>query len=145
MQPDNPLTRSDIKYELTVLTVSQYELECYVIETRPHRPILYVKNTLTNQYHELTTFFSVNWEIEDIREDLLPTINEILEQNWGEEIISGQLNVAIIEPEYSFLTRNNNLGEGKKEASENLDAHIKTLTFRTISEKWLDFLEAHKG
>jgi hypothetical protein len=87
----------------------------------------------------------VNWEIEDIREDLLPTINEILEQNWGEEIISGQLNVAIIEPEYSFLTRNNNLGEGKKEASENLDAHIKTLTFRTISEKWLDFLEAHKG
>jgi hypothetical protein len=144
----NPLTQSNERYNLFVFSILNYELECYVLEDSSSKPILYLRDTTTNEYHLTTDFFSVNWGIEDIKEDLIPTIDEILEQGWGDEILSGQVVSVIIEPEKSFFTKNRDgnkhLGEKKEEAAKNSNAHLSTKVFRAISVKWLEFLEAHK-
>lgn len=143
MITQNPFIQTKEKYSQTLFSLGKYELECYVFESKPNKPSLYVRDVQTNVYNHVSDFYRFCWDAKEIKNDLIPTIDEVVERGWGDEILSSELLTAIIEPDSTYFTKNHNLALGKKEAIENDYMQLKTVDFKRISTKWLEFLESN--
>ncbi|UII33936.1 hypothetical protein LVD17_08925 [Fulvivirga ulvae] len=143
MKKKNPFIKMDeSNYVLTILDCNRYELECYVFNNSSE-PILFVRDKQLDDYNYAGYFFRVCWDAEDIREDLLPSIDMVMDRNWGDEVFPSELCTAIIEPKVTYFTNNNDLEKGKKDALKDKNLQIDTIDFKKISLKWVEFLEAH--
>ncbi|SDK77338.1 hypothetical protein SAMN05421823_103525 [Catalinimonas alkaloidigena] len=142
MRSKNPYIQESVKFSLTVLSCGKYELECYVFEQKLNAPTLFVKDLETGYYNYVGDFFRFNWHEKDITEDLIPTIDEVVERNWGDEVLVSVLLTAIIDPHKTYFTSEKNLTEGIKMAVKDDRMNLDTLVFRQIATKWLNFLNS---
>jgi hypothetical protein len=145
MIKNNPYIREGEKYNLTILSYGKYELECYVFGRMPNEPSLYIRNMETDSYNFGSDFFRYDWYIKEIKEDLIPTIDEVVERNWGDEILGNNIISAIIDPAKTYFTSNHNLSEGRKEAQQDERMQLDTKIFREIAVLWLAFLESQEN
>ncbi len=145
MKEINPYIQEGEKYKLTVLSCGKYELECYVFDRMPNEPALYIKDSETGSYNYGSDFFRYGCSINEIKEDLIPAIDEVVERSWGDEILGNNIVSAIIGPEKTYFTSNNDLNEGRKEAQQNERMELETKVFRQISILWLGFLESQEN
>lgn len=147
MKRNNPFVKDKIDFKLTVIPCGKYELECYVL-SEVSTPYLFILNTETGSYNLGSYIFYMVWDIpKEIREDLLPTIDNILEQPWMSEIIVNDYTLinAIIYAEKIYFMPNSvtDLGIGKKEVEADESKQLDTRVFKEIILKWLDFLETY--
>lgn len=143
MKIKNPYIKDGVEYKLTLIDCGKYELECYVFAQNSNRPALFISNSDTNMYNIGGDFLSYDWNSKEINENLIPTIDEVLERKWGDEILGNNFTLisAIITPEITYFTSNNNLTEGRKEAQENENMQIDTKILKDIIVKWRDFVK----
>jgi len=144
MERHNPFKKDEM-YNLTLSKIGKYELEFYVFEGKSEEPLLYVKSLETATYNYVGDFYRFCWDAKEIREDLLPTIQEVINKGWGDEVLSSELLTAIIEPGITYFTNNHNLKEGKEAARKDERMQIPTEDFRQISLRWLEFLESQNN
>ena len=146
MEKKNPYIKKRAKYELTLLKCGMYELECYVFDKNSSRHALFIKNIETNSYHIGGDFLSYEWNAKEIKEELLPVIDEVIERKWGDEILGNNFTImsVIINPKKTYFTSNNDLGEGRKEAHQDENKQLDTSMFREIILKWLEFVESQE-
>jgi len=144
MNEKHPFIKKGMEYDLTLLTYDKYELECYIFRKNNNGPSLFIRNLKTNSYHLGGYFYYYGWSIEDIKEDLIPTIAEVIERNWGNEVLGNNFTLisAVIYPHITYFTSNNQLDEGIKKAQQNENEYLDTKTFKAISLLWLEFLES---
>lgn len=142
----NPYINSDHQYTLEVVPCGKYNLEFYILDENSMVPRLYILDKESNEYHYGGIFFPFGWDAEDTKEDLIPTIEDVIERNWGDEILGNNYTLlsAIITPETTYFTSENNLDLGRRIADKNENMKMSTADFREISVKWLEFLESHR-
>jgi hypothetical protein len=141
MKKFNPYIREGVSFKLTIIKYERYELECYVFDRTPNEASLYIKNLETNSYNYGGDFYRYNWYEKEIKEDLIPIIDEVVDRNWGDEVLSNDLVTTIIGPEKTYFIPYKDLDKGIKDAQQNERMQMDTKVFRAISVLWLNFLE----
>lgn len=138
----NPFISADqAEYEVSIYSVDDFVLECYVFYDS-NEPLLFVKDQLTNQYHQVGFFYRICWDANEIRDELIPTISDLISRGKGSEVLVSELLSALAEPEFTFFSSKNDLGEGKQDALKDNSLMLRTTDFLKITSKWLEFLES---
>jgi uncharacterized protein Smg (DUF494 family) len=139
----NPFFKAERdSYSLTVAEYSHFELEYYIFKSSK-APIICIWDKKIGKYNSMGLIYYMN-ETPDIKEDVLEIIEEVMERNWGDEILGNNYTLVsvMVDPEMSYITTNNDLDAGKKEAILDELMQLKTEDFKTITLKWLDFLKS---
>jgi hypothetical protein len=138
----NPhITANSTEYSMTVRTIESFDLECYIFKNSTE-PVLFVKNRLSNTYHNVGFFFRICWDKDDIKTDLLPGICKILNGEENSEIFSSELLSALVEADFTYFSAKNYFKQGKIDATMNKDNLLRTNDFKKITMEWLAFLES---
>jgi hypothetical protein len=141
MKRTNPfINKERSEYEVELIIHGNYELEFYLFKDGSE-PLLYVWLIDAQKYSVVGDLFRFNWRAKDIKEDLLPTIDEVIERNWGDEILVSPITNACVYPNFTFFSSENNLDDAEEVAMSDPTTHLSTKDFRAISVKWLAFLE----
>jgi len=116
----------------------------YVLEYLKHKNTLLIKATISSngKGHYLGDFLSQFNNTDDIHEDLLPILDDVLDMNLLNEVISAECLSAYVEKENTYFIDEYDLVSGKLKASENPEMFIPTSIFKKIILKWLEFLES---
>lgn len=131
-------------YSLITTEYVHFELEYYIFHSGK-APIIYVWDNKLAAYNSFGLIYYMD-TVSDIKQDVIGTIDEVVERNWGYEVIVNNFTLmsVIIEPQMCYITSGNDLAEGKKKAISDYLMQMKTCEFREISMKWLNFLESQE-
>lgn len=139
----NPFFDADSgSYSLTTIEYRYFELECYIFNSGK-APMISVWDSKLESYNSIGLIYYMD-DVSEIKEDVIATIDEVVDRNWGDEIIGNNYTLisVIVEPEICYITSENDLAKGKEKAISDPSMQIKTSDFREISVKWLEFLES---
>lgn len=142
MRRVNPnINRCTSEYEVNVLLINSYELECYYFYDLSE-PLLYVWDVRNSIYNLVGDFFRFCWDANDIKEDLLPDIERLFNTGIGNEVFSSELVSLYAEPEKVYFSDKKNLSNVKNETS--VQAFMETESFIEVAKLWYYFLEITK-
>ncbi|NRA51505.1 MAG: DUF5376 family protein [Phaeodactylibacter sp.] len=116
----------------------------YVLEYLKYKNTLLINTTISSngKGHYLSDFLSEFNDTDDIHEDLLSILDDVLDMNLLNEVISAESLSAYVEKENTYFIDEDDLVSGKQKASENPEMFIPTSIFKEIILKWLEFLES---
>lgn len=140
MNRKNPyVTRRATEYDLTILSLSHYELECYFFYGKTE-PLLYVWDCKNTEYNVVGDFFRFNWDAEDINEYLIPDIEKLIARGIGDEVFASELVSALVEADYTYFSSKSDLTNAKNDCRESTVNLIETHSFLKIAKLWHCFL-----
>lgn len=145
MSRKNPFFEADpSSYSLNKEKCGRFELEYYLFNSSKP-PIISVWDSELEAYNNIGLVYYMN-DVSDLEEDIIETIEEVMERGWGSEIIGNNFTLVsvIVEPQVCYVTSNNDLVQGKEEAALDSSMHITTSDFLQFSLKWRDFLKKLK-
>lgn len=118
----------------------------YILKYLKYRNTLLINVAISsiNRGHYLSDFLSEFNDSDDINEYLLSIIDEVLNVNLLNEVISANSLSAYVEKENTYFIKGQDLVVGKQEASEKPEMFIPTSTLKAIVLKWRNFLESQR-
>lgn len=138
---------SKTRFDSSIKIVSQKE-----IQVDQYRVVYYVsdKNGLfmdvidkETDSHNYIEGFLHHWDdSDDIKEDLLPMIDSVMNGYSPNEFVSSEISCSYIEKEITYFIYESNISEGKVEAAKHPDRYMPTKIFKDITFKWVEFLES---
>lgn len=123
--------------------LDEYSLTFYVSENTGL--LIDVVDSKTGIHNSIEGFLKHWDDANDIREDLLPMIDLVVNGYSRNEFISSDISCSYIEQEKTFFIHESNIIEGKFAARNNSSRNMPTSKFKAIILKWLDFLESQKS
>lgn len=134
------------KFNNDTQIISSEKFNDLTLEFRKYKNTLIMNAMMTSsgQGHYLSDFLSEFNDKDDVTDDLLPVVNDVLNMNLLNEVISAESLCAYVEKENTYFISEDDLASGKELASKNSSMFIKTFSFKEIAEKWLDFLESQQ-
>ena len=100
----------------------------YVLEYLKYKNTLLINTTISSngKGHYLSDFLSEFNDTDDIHEDLLSILDDVLDMNLLNEVISAESLSAYVEKENTYFIDEDDLVSGKQKAYENPDMFIPT-------------------
>lgn len=140
MNRENPyVKRRATEYDLTTLSLNDYELECYFFYDKSE-PLLYVWDCKNTEYNVVGDFFRFNWDAEDISECLIPSVENLVARGIGDEVFASELVSALVEAEYTYFSSKSDLTNVKNDCRESTVNLIETHSFLKMVILWHCFL-----
>lgn len=140
----NPyINKTSDQFDLCILELDHYELECYYFFDLSE-PLLYVWDFRNSLYNLVGDFFRFNWDEESICDELIPDIERLIANGLGDEVFIGELVNAYVQPDKLFLSDKADMSNVKIETEGDAKAIIETKNFLQISKLWSSFLTVSK-
>lgn len=146
MRRANPFFKADSNdYVLTIKKCLHFELECYISKSGK-APLLAVWDSNLENYNSIGLIYYMDYAA-DIKEDIIETIEEVVNRNWGNEIIGNNFTLisVIVEPVRTYITSGKDLVKGKGKSLLDSSLLLSTEDFKAISLEWLKVLESLEG